>query len=146
MKILLIIILWTSLIRSNFVNGITASRRPGPRIIGGTSSYPGQYPYAAAINVQTGTSRFFCGGSLISNQWILTAGQCVDGAILFTIQLGSNKLTGDDLYRVTAATSTYVLHPDYNPLTLENDIGLIQLRMSVAYTSKSMRSTFNNKK
>jgi hypothetical protein len=66
----------------------------------------------------------------------------VDGAILFTIQLGSNKLSGDDAYRVTVATSNYVLHPDYNHLTLENDIGLIELRMPVEFTSKSLNLIF----
>jgi secreted trypsin-like serine protease len=142
MKYLLIVILGSSLIENNLINGITTSHRSGSRIIGGSAAYAGQYPYAAAINVQTGTSKFFCAGSLISNLWILTAGQCVDGAILFTIQLGSNKLSGDDAYRVTVATSNYVLHPDYNPLTLENDIGLIELRMPVEFTSKSLNLIF----
>ncbi|KAJ3656402.1 hypothetical protein Zmor_015482 [Zophobas morio] len=113
-----------------------------PRIIGGISAYAGQYPYAAAINVQTGTSKFFCGGTLIDSQWVLTAGQCVDGAILFTIQLGSHKLEGDDPYRVTVATSHSVLHPDYNPLTLENDIGLIELRIPVEYSHTLNKITY----
>jgi hypothetical protein len=55
-------------------------------------------------------------------------------AVLFTIQLGSNTLEGDDPYRVKVASSEYVVHPDYNPLTLENDIGLIKLRMPVEYS------------
>jgi hypothetical protein len=55
-------------------------------------------------------------------------------AVLFIIQLGSNTLEGDDSYRVKVASSEYVVHPDYNPLTLENDIGLIKLRMPVEYS------------
>jgi hypothetical protein len=48
--------------------------------------------------------------------------------------LGSNTLEGTDPNRVTVATSEYVLHPDYNPDTLENDIALIKLRMAISYS------------
>ena len=56
-------------------------------------------------------------------------------ATLFTIQLGSNTLTEDDPNRVTVATSEYALHPEFNPTTLENDVGLIKLRLPVEFTS-----------
>ncbi|KAJ3656340.1 hypothetical protein Zmor_015424 [Zophobas morio] len=105
------------------------------RIIGGLDANAGQYKFAAAITVTTETSRFFCGGSLLTNQWIITAGQCVNGATLFTIQIGSNKLTEDDTNRVIVATSEYVIHPEFNPTTLENDVGLIKLRIPVEFTN-----------
>ena len=55
-------------------------------------------------------------------------------ATLFTVSLGSATLNDDDPNRVTVATSTYYLHPDYNPQTLENDIGIIRLRMPITHT------------
>ncbi|KAJ3656344.1 hypothetical protein Zmor_015428 [Zophobas morio] len=106
----------------------------GGRIIGGQTANPAQFTHAAAIYVQNPTSRYFCSGSLLSNQWILTAGQCVDGATLFQIVLGSVHLSGGS-EQIEVATSSYVLHPDYNPLTLENDIGLIQLRLPITLTN-----------
>lgn len=51
----------------------------GGRIIGGEVAHVLQFPYAAAIYAQTSSTKHFCGGTLLSNQWILTAGQCVDG-------------------------------------------------------------------
>jgi hypothetical protein len=45
-------------------------------------------------------------------------------------------LDSDDPNRVTVSSSTYILHPDFNLETIENDIGLIKLRMSVEYHSK----------
>ncbi|RZC40834.1 Trypsin domain containing protein, partial [Asbolus verrucosus] len=69
------------------------------RIIGGQPGSIGQFPFVAAINVQTANSRFFCGGTFFKNQWIITAGQCVDGAILFTINLGSVLLDGSSRRR-----------------------------------------------
>ncbi|KAJ3632607.1 hypothetical protein MTP99_009604 [Tenebrio molitor] len=117
-------------------------RKIGSRIIGGQPARVAQFPYAAAITVQTTNGRFFCGGTLLNWDWILTAGQCVDGAILFTIQLGSNSLVADDPNKLQVATSEYVIHPDYNPLTLENDIGLIKLRMPVEYSTYLRRVNF----
>lgn len=95
----------------------------------------GEFKFIAAINVQTSTSRFFCGGALISNEWILTAAQCVYEATQFTIRLGSNNLEGDDSNRVTLATSEYVIYPDYNPQTLGHDVGLIKLRLPIEFTN-----------
>jgi hypothetical protein len=57
-------------------------------------------------------------------------------AVLFTIQLGSKDLTTADSNRQTVATSDWVVHPDFNPDSIENDIGLIQLRLPVTLTGK----------
>ncbi|KAJ3632604.1 hypothetical protein MTP99_009601 [Tenebrio molitor] len=115
-------------------NEINLKSTFGGRIIGGTQAQAGQFPYVAVVNVTTATSKIFCGGALLGDQWIVTAGQCVDQAISFTIQLGSNSLVEDDPNRQVLSTSTYVLHPGYNPETLDNDIGLIKLRMPVEFT------------
>ncbi|XP_063913384.1 brachyurin-like [Zophobas morio] len=130
----LILVLVLSLTEIHNAEATPTNKRISSRIIGGTNAYAGQFKFAAAITVHTETSRFFCSGALITNQWILTGGQCVNGATLFTIQLGSNTLNGDDSNRVTVATSEYSLHPDFNPATLENDIGLIKLRIPVELT------------
>jgi hypothetical protein len=50
--------------------------------------------------------------------------------------LGTHKLSGDNSTILKLATETYVLHPEYNPDTLENDIGLIKLRLRVTLTGK----------
>ncbi|RZC38661.1 brachyurin-like, partial [Asbolus verrucosus] len=110
-----------------------------PHIIGGDAARAGQFPFSAAIYITTEEGAYFCGGALISNEWILTAGQCVNGAVSFTIQLGSNNLKASDPNRVTAATSNYELHPDFNPDTLENDVGLIKLRQPVMYNEYIQR-------
>jgi alanine-alpha-ketoisovalerate/valine-pyruvate aminotransferase len=57
-------------------------------------------------------------------------------AVLFTIQLGSNHLVSDDPNRMTVSTSTYILHPDFKPDTIENDIGLIKFRRPVDYNGR----------
>lgn len=51
----------------------------GGRIIGGEPARAGQFPFAAAVYSTTVDGTFFCGGTLLTEQWVLTAGQCVDG-------------------------------------------------------------------
>jgi hypothetical protein len=54
----------------------------------------------------------------------------------FIVQIGSAKLKATDPNRELLSTSTYVLHPEFNPDTLENDIGLIKFHMPVTFTGK----------
>lgn len=58
---------------------ITKTKITGGRIIGGEEANAGQFPFAAAIYKSTADGRFFCGGAVAQPQWIITAGQCVDG-------------------------------------------------------------------
>lgn len=63
-------------------------------------------------------------------------------ALLFTILLGTHLLQGNsDAVRV--ATETYFLHPEYNPSTLENDLGIIRFRASVTYSGRVFRIDFS---
>ncbi|KAJ3632591.1 hypothetical protein MTP99_009590 [Tenebrio molitor] len=101
----------------------------GGRIIGGDLVTPGQLPFVAAIYKNTADGTFFCSGALKGTQWIITAGQCVDGGLMFSIRLGANNL--NDRNALTVSTDTYFLHPDYDPATLSNDVGLIKLQTAV---------------
>jgi secreted trypsin-like serine protease len=43
------------------------------RIVGGMDAIRAQYPWQVAIVID---SAYFCGGSLISSEWVLTAAHC----------------------------------------------------------------------
>jgi secreted trypsin-like serine protease len=103
----------------------------GGRIVGGDVAADNQFPWQVAVYFDTSDGTFFCGGALIAENWVLTAGHCVYHAKVFTLHLGSNSLVDDDDNRVTLGASYSVPHPDYDPSSLENDIGLI--RIDAAY-------------
>jgi len=104
------------------------------RIVGGQIARTGEFPFSVAVYFTRDGGTYFCGGAVISNLWILTAGHCVSGAQVFTLYLGSNQLTSDDPNRLTVATVNAVTHPQYNSQTLENDIGLIRLHIAIQFS------------
>lgn len=49
---------------------------PRPRIVGGYNAGKGQFPYQAGLRTFRGDDEFWCGASIISDQWLLTAAHC----------------------------------------------------------------------
>lgn len=56
------------------------------RIIDGSPASVGQFPWQVAVSYRTILGSYFCGGSLIGEEWVLTAAHCVTGYDKRTIQ------------------------------------------------------------
>lgn len=119
---------------------------PADRIVGGTEAAPHQFPWMAAIYVN---GYLFCGGAFISEHYVLTAAHCVDEGYTFEIMAGAHNVksgvhlapvltcfycccfysssSGYEDHRITIMSYTGILHPDWDPSILANDLALIEL-------------------
>ncbi|CAH1365736.1 hypothetical protein MTP99_002005 [Tenebrio molitor] len=100
------------------------------RIINGEQAILGQFPWQVAMYFD-GNYMWFCSGSVISEEWILTAGHCVDGAQSVRIFAGLVKLDGN--VGAVSESTEFFLHEGYNSETLENDIGLVKLNKLLSF-------------
>lgn len=61
---------------------LTVCGRPNPhlnpRIVGGADASEGAWPWMVSLH-NTTYQQHFCGGSLISSEWVVTAAHCVFG-------------------------------------------------------------------
>ncbi|XP_055619897.1 collagenase-like [Toxorhynchites rutilus septentrionalis] len=114
------------------------SESPGqPRIINGKDAELGQFPYQAMLKIATPRGNALCGGSLLSDEWVLTAGHCVENASSFEVTLGAVdfKDQGND-ERVVMNSTEYTRHEQYQAGSATNDIALIRLPQKVQLSDR----------
>lgn len=108
-----------------------------PLIVGGEKTKNGEYPHMAAIGWRSidGTLSFKCGGSLISERFVLTAAHCgrADGQEPSIVRLGDQniKSTLDGLIEVDVPIAEFIRHENYRRSSYYNDIALIKMTRNV---------------
>ncbi|XP_062542073.1 collagenase-like [Armigeres subalbatus] len=107
------------------------------RIINGKDAELGQFPYQALLIIQTDNGRALCGGSVVTDEWILTAGHCVQDASSVEVTMGTILLrSSEDDGRVVMNSTDFIVYPEYNPQTAENDIALVRLPQRVQFSNR----------
>ena len=101
-----------------------------PKIIGGEPAPPGAFPWQVSLGVSWIADPFsahFCGGSVLSAKWILTAAHCAvrltPGQVIVTA--GTNQLVAGATRR---NVNRIIVHKSYNRQNQDNDVALLELR------------------
>lgn len=95
-----------------------------PFIVGGSEAAQGEFPFI--VSLQNDGYGHFCGGSLIKEDWVLTAGHCAESGYLNTIVVGLLDQKNRDNVEVFKAKRV-ITHPQYNDSNQDYDFALIQL-------------------
>ncbi|KAJ6636985.1 Serine protease Hayan, partial [Pseudolycoriella hygida] len=110
------------------------------RIVSGDLAQRNDFPWMAAFyypedeNDIMKNLEFRCGGTIISDYYILTAAHCLDGIEPSIVRLGTHILNHSkktDL-RVESCTK----HPNFMFDTRKNDIGLVKVRERITFNMK----------
>ncbi|XP_042637925.1 coagulation factor XI [Orycteropus afer afer] len=108
-----------------------------PRIVGGTASVYGEWPWQITLHITSPTQRHLCGGSIIGNQWILTAAHCFDQLEspkilrVYSGILNQSEIKDDTPF---FGVQEIIIHDQYEMAESGYDIALLKLETTMHYT------------
>ena len=106
------------------------------RIVGGEEAGAKDAPWQVSLRNFLGGISHFCGGSILSESWVVTAAHCLDGLSVFQydVMAGQHNIHLPDIHQQVRLVSQGIIHPNYTWDDKEFDIGLIKLQTPLQLT------------
>ena len=106
--------------------------REDPKIVGGKKAPAGSFPWQVSLGVSWIADPYrahFCGGSVYSESWIVTAAHCLENTAAkdVTVTAGTHVL-GEGHAATRRNVERIIVKSNFDSRTWDNDIALIQLR------------------
>ncbi|XP_055544670.1 serine protease snake-like [Wyeomyia smithii] len=109
-------------------------------IVDGEAAKSREFPHMALIGYGTAPAiHYLCGGSLVSDRFVLTAGHCVNTieyGPASTVRLGELALdsSNDEAFPEDFNIAELIPHPEYKQTSQYNDIALVKLERKVIFS------------
>nr|CAH7762362.1 unnamed protein product [Callosobruchus chinensis] len=114
--------------------------KPQTRIVGGRNAPFGRWPWQVSVRRTSFfgfSSTHRCGGAVLNENWIATAGHCVDDLLTsqIRIRVGEYDFSSveEQLPHVERSVARKVVHPKYNYFTYEYDLALVQVDKALEF-------------
>lgn len=106
-----------------------------PKIINGLPSEPHEFPWHVGVR-SLSVGSVYCGGVLISQEWVLSAAHCFTELSPNDIEilLGKQDLTKSEPGEQTLEVTEIIRHHKFNPFTMHNDFALLKLNRTVTFS------------
>jgi len=99
--------------------------------VGGYEAEEHEWPWIVALFID---DMWFCGGSLITDDFVLTAAHCAEDASRFDVWAGAHNVrASSEPDRVEISSYNGWTHPQWNSNDLSNDLALIQLPQKITF-------------
>lgn len=110
----------------------------GPsRVVGGSVTALHEWPWQVALR-KIRDDYIYCGGSLVSPEWVVTAAHCMQYIfktdMYVTVGDYEREINTNNPLRVAVRVERVVSHPQYDTITVDNDIALLRLSQALEYT------------
>ncbi|KAM7409346.1 hypothetical protein PAMA_001021 [Pampus argenteus] len=108
------------------------------RVVNGVDARPYSWPWQISLQYLSFNGyRHTCGGTLLSPNWVMTAGHCI-GSYTYRVVLGEFDLTVEEGYEQIMSVEKIVVHPNWNEncLSCGNDIAMIKLSKPAVLNDK----------
>uniref|UniRef100_A0A8C6TMY0 Coagulation factor IX n=1 Tax=Neogobius melanostomus TaxID=47308 RepID=A0A8C6TMY0_9GOBI len=123
---------------------MTGEKNTDHRIVGGDEATPGQIPWQVTGQLTRHTLPF-CGGSLLSDVWVITAAHCFmkkDGTSIgddYFIRVGEHDVLRVDGQERDHNVSEKIINPNYNyrQSPYNHDIALLRLEVPVVLSDRA---------